>query len=182
MKRSLIVACCLLLGANVASAQDASIGIFSDVGLGDCEVANPGPALITLYIAHYFTDGATESRWKFDISATLSSWIWLSDEVPVGMTIVGESPTGISVDYGSCRSGNFEILKIMYYAGNVNSLCQYVSVRPHPSANGDLDGVDCSGTPVRLGAEHLIINPTTTCQCMIPVQDTNWGQIKALYN
>jgi hypothetical protein len=51
---------------------------------------------------------------------------------------------------------------------------------PHP-VNGGPNVVDC--------AEHLlvatggkgIVNSNPTCYCDVPVQDTTWGQVKALY-
>lgn len=79
---SVLFLMCLLLGASVVIGQEGAIGAFGDPGLSSCSVGDPGPQVVTLCVGHLFTDGAKASKWKFDISATLSMWIWLSDEVP----------------------------------------------------------------------------------------------------
>lgn len=187
MPRLVVLLISLLFGANVVSAQDDSdsaIGIFGNVHLTSCSVEDGG-GIITLYVGHLYTFGTTGSQWKLNITETLSSWTWLSDRVPHGMTAVGESPTGISIDYGDCRIGNFYILEVQYIGGAVNSRCYYIPVSPHPeSSTGEIEGVDCSGSTLILGTEYLIVNPVDpNCVCLIgtPVHETDWGHIKALY-
>ena len=59
-----------------------------------------------------------------------------------------------------------------------------MSIIPDPSApSGEIEGVDCMEPanktfPTGGGGR---INSDQTCDCNVPVEDTTWGGIKALY-
>ncbi len=179
MKRAMIIACCLVFGASMAFGQAGSIGVFSDVGATSCNFVDTG-GLVQVYLAHVFTDGATASQFKLDAPL---SWTHLGDTWNF-TTVIGTSIAGVSVAYGACFTGPIALGVVNFFGGAVAG-CTFMSIIPDPGApSGQIEAVDCAlPDPNKLfptggGAR---INPDGTCQCNVPVQDTTWGGIKALY-
>jgi hypothetical protein len=175
MKRLILVYLLVLPAAAFAQAP-GSIAVFADAGGSDCNVVDEG-SLVTLYFFHLATDGATASGWMLDISET--GWTFLSQNIGWGMFCCVH--TGQSIGYGSCETGAI-------YLGNANFLgsnvapCTYISIVPDPSApTGKIEAIDCSETKVFPTGGQAVVNATPDCLCNVPVQETTWGGVKALY-
>ncbi|MCK4773632.1 MAG: hypothetical protein KAT30_02560 [Candidatus Krumholzibacteria bacterium] len=187
MKRSLLTAFCLVLGASMAIAQPdvGTIDVFSDPGLADCNFTDSGPVLITVYVAATNSaDGTSAAQWKMVIPST---WTFFGQVSPYP-TVVGNVLEGISIGYGQCLSGDaFLILTVNMLGDGLSPTCSHISIVPDPDApSGQIEIVDCQlPLPEKWlsdAAGQGVVNGDGSCPCNVPVQDTTWGGIKALYN
>jgi hypothetical protein len=179
MKRAMIIACCLVFGASMAFAQAGSIGVFSDAGATSCNFVDGG-GLVQVYISHVYTDGATASQFKL---AAPAGWTHLGDTWNF-TTVIGTSINGVSVAYGACFVGPIA-LGVVNFFGAAAPGCTMIAIVADPaSPSGDIEAVDCAlpdpGKMFPTGGAGRV-NSDQTCDCNVPVQDTTWGGIKALY-
>ena len=87
--------------------------------------------------------------------------------------------------YDGCLTGPIHILTMTYLCQGLTPPCGYMSVVGHPD---DLQpgpvAVDCSGeNHLDVQGYTSYINNDGSCPCVspIPVQETTWGQVKALF-
>ncbi len=188
MKRTLFLAMILLIFGVTRPGHAEFIGVFNDTNGCKCEMFDKVPGLMTIAVLHVNTPGATGSRFAAPQSACMAL-TWLSDtHVFPGTT--GNSQTGISIDYGQCRTGTFQVLTINYLAEGFIADCCYYYVLPDPSASsGRVEAVDCNNETVFNSGWAGVINHTAECGCNlvepwcypVAVESSTWGKIKALY-
>ena len=189
MKRLLLLTVAVLCLSGLAFAQQdvGSIDIFSDGGYTSCNVTD-AVGLVPVYIVHaHATNGATASQWKLELGAgmTMTS---VGESSPYA-TKIGDSLNGVSIAYGSCQTNpNNLILTVNFFGQGTSTTCSLLSIVPDPAAlTGMVEIVDCLQPPngpnkitLQKGGQARV-NPDGTCQCNVPVQETTWGGIKALY-
>lgn len=84
-------------------------------------------------------------------------------------------------------TGNFLILTVNFLGDGLSPACSLIKIVPDPSApTGNIEIVDCQTPfPEKFEFAYLgagIVNGDGSCPCTyVPVQDTTWGGIKALY-
>ena len=185
MKRLLLLTMAILLINGVVFAQPdvGSIDVFSDIGLTSCDFTDAG-GLITVYVAAtHASDGTSGAQWKMEIPST---WTFFGQVSPYP-TVVGNVLEGISIGYGQCLSGDATLILTVNMLGDgLSPTCSHISIVPDPSApSGLIEIVDCqSPFPEKWMFENGgsgVVNSDGTCDCTVPVQDTTWGGIKALY-
>lgn len=157
----------------------SSIGIFSDAQGTDCNVYDSSPGVMKFYVVHVRKTGATAAWFAAPQPPCLSTAVYLYD-TPVFPTTIGNSQTGVEIQYGDCLSSPIHILTIEYgRLGQTGSCCRY-PVISHP----DKDGIkieDCDSVVFTATGGQAIVNPTPSCSCNVPVKETTWGKIKAQY-
>jgi hypothetical protein len=175
MYRVFVAACAvgalLSLCVGAAFGQAGTIGIFSDQTGTNCFIEDKTPGLLTLYVVHVATDGATACQY---VAAKPSCFTatYLSDTNPFPVTI-GNSQTGVSVGYGTCRVGTIHVQTISYFAqGTTPPCCTYqVSCDPlggsGSCAAGKVDVVDCDFNLVYGEGGSAVINEEG-CDCPQP--------------
>ena len=176
MKRSVLIVLALMLTASMAFAQNGSIAPFSDANASDCNFADVG-GLNQVYIWHLNTPGATASEWMLDV--TQVGWTHLGDLKDFEL-VIGTSITGASVSYEACLVGSFQLMTVNFF-GSAADPCGLIGIVPAPSKAG-VRSVDCNETSVFIPGGQGRINPDGSCTCAVPVEETTWGTIKALYN
>jgi hypothetical protein len=74
------------------------------------------------------------------------------------------------------------LVTINFFCQGISPVCAYLEIVGDPaSGSGQVLVVDCSLT-VRTGVGGIMyVNSDGTCTCYDAIIDTNWGQIKALY-
>jgi hypothetical protein len=178
MKRSVLIALVIVCSASMAFAQAGSIGIFADAGGASCNFVDAA-GLVQVHFYH-LNASATASQWKLDVSA--AGWSHLGDMINYP-TVIGTSVAGISIGYGGCVAAPNN-LGMANFFGSAAAACTMIKIVPDPTAlSGDIEAVDC-GTPalkVFPTGGAGIINADGTCQCNVPVEETTWGGVKALY-
>jgi hypothetical protein len=177
----IVVLCC----ASVAFAQlPGSVAPFADAAGTSCQMAD-APGIGYVYMYHNYTTGATASEFKVVLPACV---IWLADNSTFPLKS-GNFKDGTSIPYQSCLLGPVNLGFMLLSMTGACPPCTYVSVIENPNSlpppnPGDVYVVDCTpGDPqlmVATGGE-MIINPNPTCECDVPVEDTTWGQVKALF-
>jgi len=180
MRKTLLLTLVLVLGATVALAQapNGSIGIFADNAGVSCNL--PSAAGIQYYyFVHVNALGATASQWAAPKPDCLTG-TRLSDLAVFAINI-GTSDVGITVGYPSCKTGTFHILTALYSVVSATPCC-YFSVVPDPYLpSGKIEIPDCDFNLTYGTSGQGILESGPTCDCNVPVEDTTWGQMKALY-
>lgn len=164
------------------------IGVFNDSNGCTCQIFDHGPGLVTIAVIHVNSPGATGSRFAVPQSACMR--LTYLAESPVFPGTTGNSQTGISIDYGRCHTGTFQVLTIQYFAQGLTEDCCYIKVLPDPStSSGRIETINCNEETVFLSEFRDVINVGYDCWCNIepscyPVatESSTWGKIKALYN
>ncbi len=185
MKKALLLAVCLMLAGTVAFAQPpGSIGIFADTGGTNCDIYDSAPALITTYVVHVYTPGATASQWRLDcVTWNNGGWSYLGETSPY-TAVIGNSQTGIAIAYGYCAASPNLLLTVNWFGSGLASTCQFCQIVDDPTAvPPGIYVADCEDPPnvVTATGGDVVINPIEGCFCNIPAEETSWGQLKALY-
>ena len=182
MRKVLLFSLLLLCTCTLAFAQPpGSIGLFSDSYGLSCDLID-APGLISIYVVHVYTPGATGSQFRVDCASGGAVLTYLADQSP--FLIIGNSQTGIAVAYGGCYASPINMLTVLYLGNGTSPSCSYCRVVPDPIAVPlEILVSDCQDPPNLLISTGgtLIINPNPSCYCDIPVEETSWGQIKSLY-
>jgi len=177
MKKVVLLALSVICVSGLAFGQNVgSIDIFADPGLTVCNIVPP-PAPFSVYVAQTNVgDGTTAVQFMLESPANFSS---LGESSPY--LTIGNSSTGVSVSFSACKSGTFLILTVTYFAAGVTPACDWMSVVADPSDPG-VQYIDCSDNTIFVpSAGQARVNPDVTCMCSVPVNETTWGGIKALY-
>ena len=178
MKRLLLIALGSLLVATASLAQiPGKIGVYADAGATNCYIVDDG-GVVEAHMLHVMTDGAIGSRFKLDVSAT--GWIHLGDIWDFEL-VLGSSVEGVSFGYTECLSGSIYLGKAFFLGSSAPS-CTEISIVPDPLAvTGEIEAISCLETRMFPAGGRAVINADHTCQCTVPVEETTWGAIKALY-
>ena len=200
MKALFLTIICLLLAAGSAWGQAGSIGIFPDnIGMS-CALRDNAPGLTPYYIVHINTAGATACRFSAP-KPECSTAMWLADTNMFAVTI-GNSQTGVSVGYGTCRASPIHVLTINFFTMGTTPPCCYYWTCPDPlAASGQIEVVDCSQNLVYGVGGGGIINSNASCSCGcasmacvealyrasakcwgVAVEDATWGRVKDAYS
>lgn len=181
MKKTLLLTLVLMLAASMAFAQGGSIGVFADAGGSSCNLTDAAPGLLSLYVVHVLTPGATASQFAAPMPACMLGATYLSDSSPFSV-VIGSSQTGVAIGYGACLAAPIHCLTIQYFASGLSTACCYYSVIPDPNLpSGLIEVVDCAENLISATGGVGIINPDGTCQCDVPTQDTTWGKVKSIF-
>jgi len=172
----------LLAGAAFAQMPGGTVALFADPYGADCNLWDVVPALVNVYVVHIWHGGATTVQFSAP-NPPCSQMTYLSDTQVMPMTL-GNSQTGVSIGYGGCRPAPTHVLTINYFSMALTGPCCRYPVLPDPTvASGQIEVSDCMYILNYATGGRAIINSDQTCPCNypVPVEETTWGQIKALY-
>ncbi len=186
MKKALLLTICLMLAGTMAFAQPpGSIGVFADTGGLICDIYDAAPGLITLYVVHVYSPGATASQFRLDCTTYNpgAGWTHLGETYPY-TAVIGNTQTGVAIAYGYCVPSPNLLTTINYFGSGLAQTCAFCQIVDDPGAvPPGIYVADCADPPNVVAATGgtLMINPDETCYCNIPAEETSWGQLKALY-
>jgi hypothetical protein len=168
--------------AGGALAQAGAIGIFKDPAGTVCYLDDKSAGVVPYYVVHVGTGGATACQYSAPRPDCMTA-TYLSDTNVFPVTI-GNSQSGVSVGYGTCRTGPIHVQTISYFSQGLTPACCRYYVLPDPNASsGKIDTVDCYDTIVSVSTIRAVINATAGCPCGEPTaEESTWGQVKTLYN
>jgi hypothetical protein len=176
MKLFCFTALCSLLFVTTSFAQmPGVVGVYADAGATNCYVVDDGEVL-SVHMLHVLTDGAKAVQFKLDVSAT--GWIHLGDNWDFEL-ILGSSVEGVAIAYTECLSGSIYLGKAVFVGSNA-AACTEISTVPDPPYE-IIKAVSCLDEPMIPTGGRALVNADGTCQCTVPVQNTTWGGIKAMY-
>jgi hypothetical protein len=190
MRRLMLMVFVLVLGASVALAEDfpgGRIGIFGENTGTNCAVTDAAPGLLNVYIVQVGTEGSAACQYKATQPACFPA-TYLSDSSPFAV-VIGNSQTGVSIGYGSCRVGAVHVQTMAFFATGTTAPCCLYTLGCDPlsetqaCALGYIDIVDCTQTYAFAKPQVGVINPNASCACVdiVAQEESSWGQIKALY-
>lgn len=181
MRIATLVVAVLLATVIAASAQTPFIGVYFDSGynyMAKEDGVCPGVGTLETWyvVGQNFNTFVAGMEFKIEYPGVV---MWLSDAGTPPVTI-GNTSTGISMGFGLPINGFFPVsicqVNVMWMCeGGCPSQNIPVRVVQHP-ATGYLGGTDFPNFNLvpAVGMTSLI------CPS-VPVQDTTWGQVKALY-
>jgi len=184
MKKLLLLSLALVMVMSVAAyGQGGAIMLYSDPAGTTCSLGTNPAGTLFIYLYHSFTPGTTASG--FRIQQNNTNFIFAADLPQQGTLTVGDSNVGGDYAYGVCRVGPFNFLNVLYSGLGTALPCSFMQIVAKPSA-AFIEGVDCDDNLVAVDGSRLTVNDTGDCDppcgIIVPVRDSNWGQIKALYN
>ena len=179
-----LVAClCLLVGrASAQGGQIQLLDLFSDPGGVSCTVSG-APGLVTLYVIH---SGATMRGVRYRIDLCHSGLVYVSEQTSHASS--GSALTGIDVDYGACQGTFIQVQTITLLSGNTTAGAP-IYVLPYPGEL-ELRGTTCAGADVFVNNSWAcvdcsdcggLIGPGPPCNQPVPIDESTWGAVKALY-
>ncbi|MFQ5510369.1 MAG: hypothetical protein ACE5EO_00840 [Candidatus Krumholzibacteriia bacterium] len=185
MKKVILLTTVMLFGASLAFGQAGVIGTYGDPGAADCNVVDAAPGLLSIFVVHTLSPGASASQFRAQTPLCMSTTgaVYLSDTAVYAVT-VGNSQTGVAIGYGTCVASPNHVLTINYFASGSTPLCCAFVVDADPNVpSGEVEVVDCANNLlIGAGRTNTVNGTPQNCDCnLIPVEESTWGQVKSLY-
>jgi hypothetical protein len=181
VKAVVLLVLIVVAAPQAAFGQAGVISLYSEPNGVDCNITDI-PGLIVVYVVHTNTTGATTARFSGPLPACWTSALFLAETPPCLDCLFGTIIDGITVFYGSCQSAPIVALIVNFFGmGLGESCCQYPILPDPTAASGQIEVTDCSGTVLFGNGGTAFINGNGSCVCAIPVEESTWGAIKALY-
>ncbi|MCI0452192.1 MAG: hypothetical protein L0Z51_07350 [Candidatus Latescibacteria bacterium] len=182
MKKFVLTVLALVAIAAPAAAQLGDLSAYADQAGTSCNISDAAVGAVNVYLIHKH-GGASASQFGLELTggATLFP---TGFNAATGMLWLGTYPSDVSVSYGaSCVQGDFLIGTAGYFGQGTSPACSRIRFVPAPTSvvPGSVAAVDCTAAFVALPTGQGIINADLTCQCDVPVNETTWGGVKALY-
>jgi hypothetical protein len=180
MRKFVLTVALLALCASPSFADN--IGLFADMAANQCNITVPLGSVFSVYVVHTSTDGATASEFKVT-NPTSATLISTGNDLGNSLFIaIGDPYNGVSVAYTICATGTFVVYNMKFLATAAQPDCVYMSIVPDPGeANGIVKIADCGFIELEATSGQAILNPTASCDCDVPTQETTWGKVKSLY-
>ena len=163
------------------------IGVYEDRYATNCNIsdAQDGGIFVPesyVYMVHNDTDGAVGSSWRARIP-DCAMFQLASEALEPGLTADGDSQTGISVTYGTCRTNSIFIMTITLYTLQNTPRCCEWPVTPNPPDAHAL-ATDCDSNVEPMVRWDNPINPDWRCECWTawPTEPATWGAIKSQFS
>jgi len=153
----------LAINSSQALAQQAQIGIYSDVSRSSCSLSDAGGGQIRAYVMVNSTTGITGVRFSAPKPACFNA-TWVSDETPEGFASIGDSQTDISVATGGCVTGLQHVLTMVFQSTSTSTPCCLFQIQPAQDQD-DIVYTDCTFAQFPLGATNAYVNGNATCPC-----------------
>src|SRR5262245_2531248 len=150
----------------------------------ECEL-QVSPGFYQIHMIHIGTTPRLAVTFRALTPPCWADGVWLGDIVPAPF-LKQESThgVGIGINYRSCDTQPTYLGYMNFYAPTaVTSCCSY-EITPHQnSSTGTVEVINCDLTVHVASLSSLTLNPDASCSCAgpVPVRETTWGSIKALY-
>jgi hypothetical protein len=120
-----------------------TIGIFSDPQASGCNLFDQGSGLVTAYVVHVLTSGASGSQFAAPMPPCMRGVTYLGEASAFPVTL-GTTQTGVSIGYGSCYSGTILLLTVRFFGtGQSDPCCVYPVVSDADGGQTEIIVVDC---------------------------------------
>jgi hypothetical protein len=186
MKKSLVVVVAIAIGlfASVASAQIPHVVVYFDNTMTQmdacCPDAPAGTVAQDLYVvANNFNMWVSAIEYMIEYPPAL---MFLGDFIGDNQLSIGNSATGIGISWPIPANGFSPLLcekaSVLWLCAAGDPIAdQLMIVQPYPSS-GKVRAIRWpdEGEVLGVGLTSVV------CPTVIPVQETTWGGIKALYN
>jgi hypothetical protein len=163
------------------------IGLYADMGASSCELYDTSPRLMQIYVIHSPAMAASACDFAAPVPSCMTGATWIGDAPAFPAPVIGNSQTGISIGYGTCRTGPLHILTInVMVQGTSEPCCPFKVI---PATSWDLNVIevtDCMIVPnlLRADGRGAVVNPNGGCSCgnlTVDLEETTWGHIKSVF-
>jgi hypothetical protein len=162
-------------------STSGQIGVFADEYGSECNLVDDGSGLMTVYVVHVNTNGASASQFAAPMPGCMTGVTRMGETSP--FLAIGDSQTGVAIAYGACLTSPIHVLTIQYMGSGLSETCCPYPVIPHPQAlSGEIEVTDCDNNLLTAGGDVSRVNSDGSCRCgTVQVEKCTWGRIKALY-
>jgi hypothetical protein len=177
MKRALLICCVITACASMAFAGAGAIGVYSASDGTNCNFTDSPGGYIPVYMVHTNSTGATASEFMLVRPA---GWTFLGS-IPVFDLNIGTPEAGIAISYEACKIGSFLVYQNNYLGDGTSPTCSntvYVTAAPDKPG---VQIINCTEGREYSDGGAGVVNGDGTCDCNVPVEETTWGKVKALY-
>jgi hypothetical protein len=197
MRITAVVFIVLLCAAPASAQYGGLIGLYSDPGYIDCNLAEQVDAPNTVYVVHTNAAEAAASQFRVDLH-------WNAPFVGADYqdnVKVGDIFAGVAVAYEGCQALPHLIVALNFFTSfSSTPPCIAMEVVPDPNAEPfvgtEIVAIDCSRNALIGNGGILCVNLPTCCIAStgspgssgvlpwcdtVPVETTTWGAVKALY-
>lgn len=184
--------------AATAHAQSGYIALYSDSDFTKCWHCELPNSLMPVYVVHReMPGGSTAAQFAVQTNNPVG-FAYLGQSTPlgaIGSFWLHDDGLGGAISYGACLASPNHIATINLFTLGINPPCVFIEVVPDPGASsGNIDVVDCANNLLIGQGHNMVVNPDGTCipSCVIgppadcnapiPVRESTWGRVKALYD
>jgi hypothetical protein len=161
--------------------QAGALILADDTRGEDCDLEDKSAGIRSFLVVHVSATNVAACMFSAPVPACFTG-TWLSDTPQYPVTL-GDSQNGISVGYGECLSSPIHVMTINFFCQGTSSNCCYYKIFPHPDVeSGEVEVADCFGNVIPGIGGRAVVNPTASCPCGPPTQDSTWGRVKSLYD
>ena len=196
-RRLLALACAGLLSASGPAWSQGRIALTGSADGTVCSVVDIASGIVEVHIFVFDVVGLTAIQFAAPKPACWSGATWIADNIDTPV-IIGDTQDpigGLSIAWGNCTSdggGGFDSpvhvgSMTFFTSGQAPPCCLYPVIKASGDLHPEVDGpivVLCSDmTEVAGIGVEAVINPQPECSCLtpVPIEETTWGAVKALY-
>lgn len=182
-----IAALCAGWGAALAQAPGGTVALYSDEAYTDCTLPDTVSTARSVYVVHKNTAGATSVQFRVVTGGEFTG-VYVGHTTPFS-NVLGDPLSGFTVGYDACLSSDILITAMTWSCSGDSPPCAWLEVVAASGQSGaTVQTVDCTGTPLAGDGAVMSVNPLTGvclgptgCIKPLPVDQTTWGHVKALY-
>lgn len=200
MKRSIAVCALVLAAIPLTARAEGRYVLYADEDRSSCTLVDREAGIVKV---HMFAEGIRNlivTEFAAPIPDCWEGAVWIEDVVAHELWLVStQDEVGLSVFVGTPGKGNCwnSIAPDPVYIGYISiqtqglaKPCCVYPILPGASADGPQPAAAVCGGPdgvqaVPVVTQSAVINGDETCACgslqTLPVEETSWGRVKALY-
>ncbi len=185
LKRLLIFAAFVVashsIGPQPASGQEmfyvGTVSLYTDSLFTSSTAIDSSATTLAVHVVHdNLTRDDTHSAIQFQtIMSPGFTGVWTHETSP-HPTVVGASPTGVSIGYGDCLVGPTYLMTIYFSLSGSSETNSFIEVVPHPNEpTNKIVTVPCVGYLNYCDGGRITVNST------VPIAESTWGRVKAMF-
>ncbi|HEU4930102.1 MAG TPA: hypothetical protein VFU38_09765, partial [Candidatus Krumholzibacteria bacterium] len=145
-------------------AEGANIGLYTDASGNTCSFTGNDPGTVTAYVVFRPDVGGVNTvQFSAPVPACLGA-VFLNETVTPGMTMFGNSQTGVSILLQSCFSQPVSVLQISYLRSAPTEPCCPYPILPDPTLS-EIAASNCAYQEVDVTSVVAHFNADASCEC-----------------
>jgi hypothetical protein len=183
---AIIAAAVLCFGVTAHAQAMYSVEVAADNTLSSCAIAGDGSGLVSVHVFLTGSAGTTAVIFGAYVPSCWAGATWLGDNLAEPWLTLGttQSPGGLSIAFGECRSLPIYLGHITFAGVPSEVCCALFAGAPADFLDYDTAVVvDCAFDDHDASGSRVLLNADSSCPCQQPlaVQESTWGRVKALY-
>jgi hypothetical protein len=163
---------------------DGTLLLVTDPDYTSCSIVDVANEEYTFYVLHLPEAGAAGvGNFKVGPLHDGAALTYVGETVP--WPSIGDTQSALSVAYNECLNGEVLVCAVTYTGTGSSPACSFISIYAAYTGPSDVEEVTCDYiVEIITNLGEVVVNPTETCTCdiLVPVEETSWGRVKALYD